>query len=86
MQAFQIDLTKKKPALLINFIGGWIKSCLENPEEKDADIATNVSGLKSIIKVYSANRANGIKKNRKLEKLRKMTDKELEKYVLKKLE
>ncbi|WP_400080627.1 hypothetical protein [Winogradskyella sp. R77965] len=85
MQAFQLDLTKKNADLLITFLGGWIKHVIENPEDKDNMEAGNIAGITSIIKVYSANKGNGIKKDKRIEKLIKMNPSELQEWVAKKL-
>ena len=81
MQSFQVDLTTKNPELLIVFIGGWIKYAIENPDDKDNVEAGNISGINSIIKVYSDNKGNGLKKDKRIEKLIKMDASELKEWV-----
>ncbi|NRD19591.1 hypothetical protein HNV08_05995 [Winogradskyella eckloniae] len=85
MQSFQVDLTTKNPELLIVFIGGWIKYAIENPDDKDNVEAGNISGINSLIKVYSANKGNGLKKDKRIEKLIKMDASELKNWVAEQL-
>lgn len=85
MQSFQMDLTKKNPGLLINFMGGWIKYAIENPTEKNNTQAANIAGINSLIKVYSSNKDNGIKKDKRIDKLMKMSEPELQIWVAEKL-
>ncbi|WP_299124096.1 hypothetical protein [uncultured Winogradskyella sp.] len=85
MQAFQLDLTKKNPELLMIFLGGWIKYVIQNPSEKDNIESGNIAGINSIIKVYSANKGDGLKKDKRIEKLIKMDTSELQKWVADKL-
>lgn len=86
LQSFQIELTEKNPDLMITFFGGWTKFAIENPSEKDNVIKANIAGFQSIINVYNANKGNGIKKDKKIEKLIKLNPAELEKWVIKKIE
>jgi len=65
MQTFQTDLTKKNPSLLITFIGGWIKHALENPTKQISALEGNMAGFESLIKVYSKNKASGMKKDKR---------------------
>jgi len=85
MKSFQLDLTKKNSDLLMNFIGGWVKYSIENPTEKKNTLASNITGINSIIKVYSANKDNGIKKDKRIEKLIEMSESDLQKWVVEKL-
>lgn len=85
MQAFQLDLSKKNADLIMNFMGGWIKHAIENPSEKDNTQASNLAGIKSLIKVYAANKAHGMKKDKRIEKLLKLDESELQNWVAKKL-
>ncbi|HHC79245.1 MAG TPA: hypothetical protein ENK46_05135 [Flavobacteriia bacterium] len=85
MQSFQMELTEKNPDLLISFLGGWAKYALENPADKDNELAANIAGFESLIKVYTSNKENGIKKDKKVEKLAKLDKTGLEKWVRKKL-
>lgn len=86
LQVFQTELTKKNSDLLLSFLGGWTKFAIENPSEKDDVIKANIAGFQSLIKVYSANKGNGIKKDKKIEKLIKLDLSELEKWVRKEVE
>ncbi|WP_299106193.1 hypothetical protein [uncultured Winogradskyella sp.] len=85
MQSFQVDLTTKNPELLMIFIGGWIKYAIENPDDKDNVEAGNISGINSLIKVYYANKGNGLKKDKRIEKLIKMDASELQNWVAEQL-
>jgi len=85
IQSFQLDLTKKNADLLIIFMGGWIKHAIENPDKKDNVEASNLAGITSIIKVYTANKGDGIKKDKRIEKLIKMNEIELQQWVAEKL-
>ena len=58
MQSFQMELTEKNPDLLISFLGGWAKYALENPADKDNELAANIAGFESLIKVYTSNKEN----------------------------
>jgi hypothetical protein len=86
LQAFQTKLTEKNPDLLITFLGGWTKFAIENPSEKEDVIKANIAGFQSLIKVYSANKGSGIKKDKKIEKLIKLNQEELEEWVRKEVE
>lgn len=81
MQSFQLDLTKKNAGLLMSFMGGWIKYSIENPTEKKNNRAANLAGINSLIKVYSSNKNNGMKKDKRIEKLIKMTESELQNWI-----
>ena len=81
MQAFQIDLAKKNSELLIIFMGGWIKYAIENPTDKDNIEAANIAGINSIVKVYTANKGKGLKKDKRIEKLIKMDASQLQEWV-----
>ena len=85
IQSFQLDLTKKNADLLIIFMGGWIKHAIENPDKKDNVEESNLAGITSIIKVYTANKGDGIKKDKRIEKLIKMNEIELQQWVAEKL-
>ncbi len=86
LQAFQVELTEKNSDLLISFLGGWTKFALENPTEKDNLVLANMAGILSIIKVYSFNKENGIKKDKKIERLIDLSQIELEKWIKNQLE
>lgn len=72
--------TKVNPELLITFMGGWAKYTLENDYKKD-ELKCNLAGVKSVIAFYK--NGNGLKKDKKVEKLLKMNDAELEAWVKK---
>ena len=70
---------KKNPELVGNFMGGYTKYSLEHEYSKD-QVACNVAGLQSVIKVYKM--GNGAKKDKDLDKLAALDAKgELEKWV-----
>lgn len=81
LMGFQMKLVEKNPQLLMSFMGGWTRFVLENPSEKDNTIAANVAGIESLIKVYKANLDQGLKKDRKVEKLASLDHDELENWV-----
>lgn len=83
---FQIDYTAKNPGLLTSFLGGWAKFAIENPSEKDDVTKANVEGFTSLMKVYAANKGNGMKKDKKIEKLMKLNPEELKEWITKELE
>lgn len=78
---FQMDLTESNPDLLMSFLGGWTRFAIENPSHKDNELMANKAGIQSLLKVYAMNKGNGIKKDRKVEKLLKMEDAGLEKWI-----
>lgn len=78
-----LTFTKKNSDLLIIFMGGWTKYCLENNYSKDL-IKGNTAGIKSAIKVYKKD--VGIKKDKAMDKLIELDDNgELEKWVTEQL-
>lgn len=78
-----LTFTKKNSDLLIIFMGGWTKYCLENNYSTD-NVKCNVAGLKSAIKVYKKD--IGIKKDKAMDKIIELDDKgELEKWVTEQL-
>lgn len=83
LQVFQTELTKKNPDLMISFLGGWTKFTIKNPSEKDDVIKANMAGFQSLIKVYTANKENGMRKDKKIEKLLKLDSTELETWIRK---
>lgn len=82
---FQTGLTADNPDLLIMYLGGWSKFAIENPAEKDNKLMANLAGVKSVINLYSKNLSKGISKNKKIEKLLKMDESELQTYVQKEI-
>lgn len=78
-----LTFTKKHPALLLTFFGGWTKFCLENEYSTDA-VKGTLNGLKRVIAVY---KNLGLKKDKEVEKLVALEEKgELENWVKSKLE
>ena len=74
----------KNEELLVIFMGGWAKFCLEHPEQADDKLQTNMAGMLSVIKVYKLSKGNGLKKDKDIETLIKMWEKgELEDWVKK---
>ncbi len=82
---FQMDLVEKNPDLLMSFLGGWTRFALENPSLKDNAVMANKAGIQSLLKVYDMNKSKGMKKDNKVEKLVKMNDAALEKWITSKL-
>lgn len=85
MQAFQLDLAKKNASLIMTFMGGWIKYAIENPADKKNIQASNTAGINSLMQVYTSNKENGMKKDKRIEKLLKMDKAELQNWVAKQL-
>jgi len=78
-----LTFTKKNSDLLIIFMGGWTKYCLQNNYSQDLTKG-NMAGLKSAIKVYK--KAVGLKKDKAMEKIIELDEKgELEKWVTEEL-
>lgn len=85
VHAFQVELTEKNPDLLMTFLGAYSKFVIENPSQKEDTLAANVAGFQSLLKVYKNNKGKGIKKDKKVEKLLKLDDVKLKKWVKKQL-
>lgn len=81
LQAFTVELTEKNPDLLMTFLGGWTKFALENPSSKNDVVLATRSGIESMLKVYNLNRGDGMKRDRKLERLMKFNKSELEDWI-----
>lgn len=78
-----LTFVKKNSDLLIIFMGGWAKYCLENNYSIDK-VKANIAGIKSAIKVYKKD--IGIKKDKAMEKIIELDDKgELETWVTEQL-
>ncbi|HLP11515.1 MAG TPA: hypothetical protein VK177_06240 [Flavobacteriales bacterium] len=74
-----IDFHKKNSALLIYFMGGWSRYCLENNYSKDL-VKSNLAGLRCALGVY--NKGIGFKQDKFMDKIKKMEDAgELEAWV-----
>jgi hypothetical protein len=74
---------KKNADLLVIFMGGWTKYCLQNNYSKDI-VQSSLAGIRSAIKVY---KNLSLKKDKNMEKLIGLEDKgDLEKWVTEKLE
>jgi hypothetical protein len=79
-----LPFTKKNTELLMSFMGGWTKYCLENSYSEDK-IKGNLAGIKSAIKVYKM--GNGLKSDKSMDKLIALDEKgELEKWIKDQLE
>jgi hypothetical protein len=73
-----LTFTKKNPDLLITFMGGWTKYCLQNSYSTD-NVKGSLAGVKSAIKVY---KSLSLKKDKEMDKLVEMETKgELENWV-----
>jgi len=71
-------VTKGTEVLMVMFMGGWTKYCLQNNYSKDR-VQCNLAGIRSAIKVY---KKGGLKKNKDMQKLITLDDKgELEQWV-----
>ena len=77
-----LTFNKKNPDLMLTFMGGWTKFCLQNNYSTD-NVKGSFAGIKSIIKVY---KNLSLKKDKEVEKLIVMDDKgELENWVKSKM-
>lgn len=77
-----LTFTGKNSDLLVSFMAGWTKLALTKPELKEDAVKCNLAGLESVIRVYKANKGNGMKKDKAVENLIELQDKgELEKWV-----
>lgn len=77
-----LTFTKKNPDLMIIFMGGWTKFCLQNNYSQD-NIQGSLAGVKDAIKVY---KNLSLKKDKEMEKLIELEDKgELENWVKSKM-
>jgi hypothetical protein len=84
LNASTLTFMKKNPELLIFFMGGWTKYCLQHNHSNDK-VKCTMAGLKSAIKIYK--KGVEIKKDKNMEKLIALQDKgELEDWVKKQLE
>lgn len=61
-----LTFTKENPDLLMIFMGGWVRYCLQNNYSTD-NVKGNLAGIRSAIKVY--NKGIGIKRDKEMEKL-----------------
>jgi len=78
-----LTFTKKNSDLLLIFMGGWTKYCLENNYSSD-NLKGNIAGIKSAIKVYKKD--IGMKKDKAMDKIIALDEKgELEKWVAEQL-
>ncbi len=78
LQSYVMDLTKKNSQLLMFFMTGWTKYCLENNYSKD-QFQGNLAGVKSIINIY---KKGGLKKDKRVQKLVDLDEKgELEDWL-----
>jgi len=74
-----LTFTKKNSDLLIFFMAGWTKFCLENSYSKDL-IKGNLAGVRSAINIYK--KGIGLKKDKEMQKLVELEDKgELEQWI-----
>ena len=77
-----LTFNKKNPDLMLTFMGGWTKFCLQNNYSTD-NVKGSFAGIKSVIKVY---KNLSLKKDKEVEKLIVMDDKgELENWVKSKM-
>ncbi|MBC7934857.1 MAG: hypothetical protein H7Y86_05810 [Rhizobacter sp.] len=74
-----LTFTKKNSELLIFFMAGWTKYCLENNYSTDT-VKGNLAGVQTAIKIYK--KAVGLKKDKEMQRLVEIEDKgELEQWV-----
>ena len=77
----------KNPDLMMIFLGAWTKFDLEHPGQSKDEVAENVAGIRSVIKVYQANLGIGIRKDKDVQKMIKLEKKgKLEEWVRKQVE
>ncbi len=82
LRDYLVDCTKNNPDLLVIFMAGWTKFTIENKDEMRNMLKGNMAGLSSLIKLYQANKGNGLKKDKHVEKIIAMDEKgELEKWI-----
>ena len=79
-----VDLTEKNPDLMMLFLGGWTKYALQNPKDKST-FNGNLAGVKNLMTFYSNNEKTEIKKDKNIEKLLKLTETDLKKWLETKL-
>lgn len=73
-----LTFTKKNPDLLVTYMGGWTKYCLENNYSRDV-IQGTMEGIRSVIRVY---KSQSLKKDKEVEKFFALEEKgELESWV-----
>jgi len=78
-----LTFTEKNSELMITFMGGWTRYCLQNNYSKDA-VQGSLAGIRSAIKVY---KNQSLKKDKELEKLIDLDKKgELESWVREKMQ
>jgi len=74
-----VPFTKKNDALLVMFMAGWTRYCLQNNYSKDP-VQCNLAGIKTAMIVYKKGIA--IKKDKEMEKLIALDNKgELEQWI-----
>ncbi len=79
-----VTFAKKNPDLLMVFMAGWTRYCLQNGYSKDP-VKCNLAGIKSAIKLYQL--GSGIKKDKEMEKIiDKDAKNELESWIKSQLE
>ncbi|MEZ4857121.1 MAG: hypothetical protein R2812_11675 [Gelidibacter sp.] len=81
---YVVDLTEKNPDLMMLFLGGWTKYALQNPKDKST-FNGNLAGVKNLMTFYSNNEKTEIKKDKNIEKLLKLTETDLKKWLETKL-
>lgn len=64
-----MNYADKNPDLLTIYLAGATKYCLTNPKSKQDTNAVNEAGINSLIEFYRKNKAKGLNKNKKVEKL-----------------
>jgi|JI81BgreenRNA_FD_contig_91_303493_length_1043_multi_2_in_0_out_0_2 hypothetical protein len=74
-------LSEGNEQFLLLYMAGFGKSAIENNKDKAKKYTFVKAGINSILKVYK--KGIGVKKNAELEKLLKMNDAKLDKYITK---
>lgn len=78
----KITSFSKNPDLVMIFLGGWTQFDLEHPDQSKDEVAGNLAGIRSVIKVYQANLGKGIMKDKDVQKMIKLEKKgKLEEWV-----
>jgi len=81
------NFTKKNEDFLVLFIAGWIKQVMENPDDKEDKLKSNLAAVNFILDFYQQGKKMGVKKDKRVAKiLKKRENGELEDWVKKQIE
>lgn len=79
-------VVKKNSRLLMPYFCGWTRLVLNSPDLREDFVQGNIAGIRASIEVYDNNRDAGIRRDKRIEKLKSLDqDGELETWVVKKL-